>query len=101
MDKCFSLNLPKSLIYRNFLWITQGIKTSVEALLLAWGARGREFESRHADHFSLMKSTGYSSQSCNPFFFVGLIPVLATLLATPFYRMAHVCLASEGQSWRN
>ena len=37
---------------------------------LAWGARGREFESRHADHLFPMKSTGYSSQGCDPFFFL-------------------------------
>jgi len=44
---------------------------------LAWGARGREFESRHADHFLPMKSTGYSPQGCDPFFFVPMTPIFS------------------------
>jgi hypothetical protein len=36
-----------------FWWIC------LEMPKLAWGARGSEFESRHADQFFPMKSTGY------------------------------------------
>ena len=39
--------------------------------LLVWGARGSEFESRHADHFS-PKTTGYSRNAVARFFFVSL-----------------------------
>ena len=52
---------------------------------LAWGARGREFESRHADHFFLIKSKDHASQGCDPFSITGLPPQIAPLIAPLFW----------------
>ena len=51
---------------------------------LAWGARGREFESRHADH--LYRINGLHLTRCNPFFFSGLGLVLSGRLPPTIYR---------------
>jgi hypothetical protein len=75
----------KSLIYMNIIDSFGGSWIFLEMQKLAWGARGREFESRHADHFLPMKSTGYSPQGCDPFFFVRQYLDIAPLIA-PLFR---------------
>lgn len=60
MDNGRCFEFPNTLIYMRFFYLSVGCWLGVEITILAWGARGREFESRHADHLFLMKSTGYS-----------------------------------------
>ena len=63
-----------------FFGVSGGSWICLEILKLAWGARGSEFESRHADHLFITKSTGYSLTVVARFCFAAFLCKLFLLI---------------------